>query len=176
MNRHVFEVDSMFRFVPAALFGFVCWFVTVNSANSETRMEEGEFKLSQPVVCKSVKGFRDYVELKPPELTTFDKLLVYVEPSGFALKADGEKKKANLVQNARVRAKGSKKYFFERNELFKYEPELTTGRESIFLAASIGFKNVKPGEYVLELETIDKSVSPEQKIVQQIEFVIINRD
>jgi len=166
----------MFRFVPAALFGFVCWFATVNSANSETRMEEGEFKLSQPVVCKSVKGFRDYVELKPPELTTFDKLLVYVEPSGFALKADGEKKKANLVQNARVRAKGSKKYFFERNELFKYEPELTTGRESIFLAASIGFKNVKPGEYVLELETIDKSVSPEQKIVQQIEFVIINRD
>lgn len=176
MNRHVFEVDSIFRFVPAALLMFFCCFAEICAANNSAFLKEGEFKLSPAVVCKSVKGFRDYVELKPPELTTFDKLLIYVEPSGFALKADGDKKKANLVQNARVRAKGSKKYFFERNELFKYEPELTTGRESIFLAASIGFKNVTPGEYVLELETIDKSATPEQKILQQIEFVIISGD
>jgi len=51
-----------------------------------------ELKLSKPVVCKSIKGFRDYVELNPPELTTFDKLLIYVEPTGFALIEGGEKK------------------------------------------------------------------------------------
>lgn len=166
--------ECNFRFNRMALVMPFFWCALVLAANGAGGTNEGEFKLSQPVVCKSVKGFRDYVELKPPELTTFDKLLIYVEPAGFALKADGEKKKANLVQNARVRAKGTKKYFFERDELFKYEPELMTGRESIFLAASIGFKNVKPGEYVLELETIDKAASPEQKIVQQIEFVIIS--
>ena len=132
-----------------------------------------ELKLSKPVVCKSIKGFRDYVELNPPELTTFDKLLIYVEPTGFALIEGGEKKKAHLIQGGRVRAKGSKKVIFERDELFKYEPELATGRETLYLGASFGFKNLKPGEYVLDLETTDKAAKPEQKITQQIDFIII---
>ena len=52
-----------------------------------------ELKLSKPVVCKSIKGFRDYVELNPPELTIFDKLLIYVEPTGFALIEEAKKRR-----------------------------------------------------------------------------------
>ncbi len=145
------------------------------TSGQTTGSGQSELKLSDPVACKSVKGFRDYIELKPTELTTFDKLMIYVEPTGFSTKTEGDKKKAHLVQNARVRAKGAKPLIFDRNELFSYEPALSTGRENLFLAASIGFKNLKPGKYVLELDTIDKLARPEMKITQIIEFAIIDQ-
>ena len=133
-----------------------------------------EFRLSEPAVCKSVKGLRDFVRLDPPELTTFDKLNVYVEPSGFATQMIDGLRKAKFVQNAKVRAKGMKKVLFERRELYKFEPEVKSDLEEFYLMASIGFKNFPPGEYTLELETIDQAAMPEQKQIQTIEFRIIS--
>lgn len=132
-----------------------------------------EFRLSEPAVCKSVKGLRDFVRLDPPELTTFDKLNIYVEPSGFATQLIDGLRKAKFVQNAKVRAKGMKKVLFERRELYKFEPEVKSDVEEFYLMASIGFKNFPPGEYTLELETIDQAAIPEQKRIQTIEFRII---
>ena len=133
-----------------------------------------EFRISEPAVCKSVKGLRDFVLLDPPELTTFDKLNVYVEPSGFATQMIDGLRKAKFVQNAKVRAKGMKKVLFERRELYKFEPEVKSDLEEFYLMASIGFKNFPPGEYTLELETIDQAAMPEQKLIQMIEFRIIS--
>jgi len=133
-----------------------------------------EFRLSEPAVCKSVKGLRDFVRLDPPELTTFDKLNIYVEPSGFTTQMIDGLRKAKFVQNAKVRAKGMKKVLFERRELYKFEPEVKSDFEEFYLMASIGFKNFPPGEYTLELETIDQAAMPEQKKIQTIEFRIIS--
>lgn len=132
-----------------------------------------EFRLSDPAVCKSVKGLRDFVRLDPPELTTFDKLNVYIEPSGFATHVVDGLRKAKFVQNAKVRAKGMKKILFERRELYRFEPEVKSSLDEFYLMASIGFKNFPPGDYTLELETIDQAAMPEQKKVQMIEFRII---
>lgn len=140
---------------------------------SDNRLQGEEFRLSEPVVCKTINGFRDYVKLEPPELTTFDKLLVYVEPQGFSTKPDDEKLRAELVQGAKLRAKGSKKIIFEREELFKYDPVIESSGQQIYLGATIGFKNLKPGEYLLDLTTIDRAAKPEKRAVQTIEFRII---
>lgn len=132
-----------------------------------------DFKVSEPITCKSVKGFRNYEQLDPPELTTFDKLLVYVEVSGFATFDDENQRKARLIQNGKVRAKGSKSVIFERKELLSFEPVSKTGRETFYFASTIGFTDFTPGEYVLELETVDKAALPERKVTQSIEFRII---
>lgn len=129
--------------------------------------------MTEPVVCRSVKGFRDYVKLEPPSLTTFDKLQVYVEPYGYSTKPEGEKLRAELVQGVKLRAKGAKKLIFEREELFKYDPVIDSSGQQIYLAASIGFKNLLPGPYLLELETMDKAAKPEKKVLQIIEFQIV---
>lgn len=132
-----------------------------------------DLKVSEPITCKSVKGFRNYERLDPPELTTFDKLLVYIEVSGFATFTDENQQKARLVQNGKVRAKGSKTVIFERKELLRFEPVSKTGRETFYLSSTVGFTDFSPGEYVLELETVDNAASPERKVIHSIEFRII---
>lgn len=136
-------------------------------------IEADEFHLTEPVVCRSIKGFRDYEVLEPRELTTYDKLLIYLEPSGFSLKNKEEKLFIDLRQGAILHAKGSKKRIFEKEELFQYNPEVDSPYQQIYLAATIGFKNLIPGEYVLELWTVDKLAKPEKKEIQIIEFRII---
>lgn len=132
-----------------------------------------DFRVSDPIVCKSVEGLRNYVRRDPPELTTYDKLVVYVEPSGFETRMVEGKRKAHFVQNAKVRPAGSKKYFYERTELTKFEPEVFGPGATFYLAASVGFKNVQPGEYVLELETIDLAAEPDRKVTQIVPFRIV---
>jgi hypothetical protein len=131
------------------------------------------FRVSEPIVCKSVEGLRNYVRRDPPELTTFDKLVVYVEPSGFETRMVEGKRKAHFVQNGKVRPAGSKKFFFERSELTKFEPEVFGPGATFYLAASVGFKNVPPGEYVLELETVDLAAEPDRKVTQIVPFRIV---
>lgn len=168
------QVKDMEIFKPSSLsvLAFFCGFVIPLALFGQDVPEE--FRVSEPVVCKSVKGLRDFVRLDPPELTTFDKLNVYAEPSGFSTHMVDGQRKAKFVQNAKVRAKGTKKILFERRELYRFEPEVTTNREEFYLMASIGFKNFPPGDYTLELETIDQAAKPEQKKVQMIEFRIIS--
>ncbi len=132
-----------------------------------------EFRLTDALVCKSVKGLRDYERLDPPELTTYDKLIVYTEPSGYATRMVDRQRKAAFIQNAVLRAKGLKKPIFERKELYRFEPEVKADGDLFYLSASIGFKNLPPGEYTLELETVDLASSPEQKVAQTIQFRII---
>jgi hypothetical protein len=131
------------------------------------------FRVTDPIVCKTIKGLGQYERLDPPELTVYDKLLIYVEPTGFATKSADGVAKGLLVQNGKVRAKGSKTVIFERQELLKVEPEIKVGRELFYLSATVGFKNLKPGPYTLELETVDKQASPERKVTQVIDFQII---
>ena len=140
----------------------------------ESQAQSGqEFKVTEPVVCKTIKGLGQFERLEPPELTVYDKLLIYVEPSGFATQGLDGTRKGLLVQNGKVRAKGSKTVIFERQELLKVEPEIKNGRELFYLSATVGFKNLRPGEYVLDLETVDKLASPERKVQHLIDFRII---
>jgi|GEM_PF-3993659 len=135
--------------------------------------EPVEFRVSEPIVCKSVEGLKKYVRRDPPELTTYDKLVVYVEPAGFETRMVEGKRKAQFLQNGKVRAAGSKKFIFERAELTKFEPEVFGPGAAFYLAASVGFKNVPPGEYVLELETIDQAAEPDRKVTQIVPFRIV---
>lgn len=135
--------------------------------------EPEAFRVSEPVVCKTVEGLGKFVRRDPPELTTFDKLVVYVEPAGFETRMVEGKRKAQFVQNGKLRAAGSKKVIFERAELTKFEPEVFGPGAAFYLAASVGFKNVPPGEYVLELETIDLAAEPDRKVTQLVPFRIV---
>lgn len=137
---------------------------------------DDDFRVSEPVVCKSVEGLKKYVRRDPPELTTYDKLIVYVEPTGFATRDVEGKRKAAFVQNGRVRAVGSKKIVIERSELLRFEPEVFGPGATFYLAATVGFKNMPPGDYVLELETMDEAAEPDRKVTQTVPFRIVKSE
>jgi hypothetical protein len=145
-------------------------------AESFAPQEPDEFKVSVPVVCKTVKGHNDFVRLDPPELTTYDKLIVYVEPTGYSTRLVDGKRKAAFVQNGKVRAAGSKKVIFERNELLRFEPEVSGPGATFYLAATVGFKSMPPGDYVLELETVDEAAEPFRKTAQLVPFTIVRNE
>jgi hypothetical protein len=159
------------------LFGFatIAAFAASLAMNAVSSMAQDstDFDVSKPIVCKTVTGLRNFEKRDPPELTTFDKLIVYVEPTGYSTRLVDGKRKALLVQNGRVRAAGSKKVIFEREELLRFEPEVPPAGFNAYLAATIGFKSLQPGDYVLELETVDGAASPERKFQQIVEFRIV---
>lgn len=145
-------------------------------ASSEPATFAEEFRVSDPIVCRSVEGLKKYVRRDPPELTTYDKLVVYLEPTGFATRIVDGKRKATFVQNGRVRATGSKKVVIERSELLRFEPEVFGPGATFYLAATVGFKNMPPGDYVLELETVDEAAEPDRKVSQTVPFRIVKAE
>lgn len=153
----------------ASLLASICAIASIDAA-------EDDFRVSEPVVCKSVEGLKKYVRRDPPELTTYDKLIVYVEPAGYVTRTVDGKRKAGFVQNGRVRATGSKKVVIERAELLRFEPEVFGPGATFYLAATVGFKSMPPGDYVLELETVDEAAEPDRKVSQTVPFKIVKAD
>lgn len=155
---------------------FVASLITALCAISAIEAADDDFRVSEPVVCKSVEGLKKYVRRDPPELTTYDKLIIYVEPTGFATRTVEGKRKATFVQNGKVRASGSKKVVIERSELLRFEPEVFGPGATFYLAATVGFKNMPPGDYVLELETVDEAAEPDRKVSQTVPFKIVKAE
>jgi hypothetical protein len=157
------------------IFGSIRWgFLVLAILGTRAAGDEPDsFRVSEPIVCKSVDGLGKYVRRDPPELTTFDKLIVYVEPKGFGTRTIEGKTKASFIQNGKVRPAGSKKVVIERAELLRFEPEVLGPGAQFYLSATVGFKNMPPGEYVLELETVDHAPEADRKVMHSVPFRIV---
>lgn len=125
---------------------------------------------SEPVACRKVVGFRDYEELDPRELTSDEKLVVYYEPTGYAERRDRETGEyhAHLIQDARIRRKGSDRALKEEKGFLEYEPRSKQPLGTLYLSSSLSLKGLRPGEYEVDLilrDGLDDSKEPHEVTV-----------
>lgn len=130
---------------------------------------------TDPLVCKQVRGFRDYDKRDPPELTSDEKLLIYFEPLHYTIgrTESGEKYRAHLVVDAILRRKGQKKPLLAEDRIIDYKPESTDPPTSLYLSATIALKGLSPGEYEVELLLKDGLASARMPVRKTIPFKII---
>ncbi len=126
------------------------------SQAQETPKDDRSFSISEPILCKDVRGYEDYEELKTPELTSEDKLLVYFRPRHFKVAASGEKFEAHFTQDGKIRRRGEKPVVWQKTNLLDYKPKADIREMPIFLKNAISLKTLKPGDYQLEITLRDE--------------------
>ncbi len=144
---------QMFPIIPVVL--TLCTVFQTSPAR-ESPKDDRSFSITEPILCKDVRGFEDYEELKSPELTSEDKLLVYFRPRHFKVAPAGEKFEAHFTQDGKIRRKGEKPVVWQKTNLLDYKPKADTREMPIFLKNAISLKTLKPGDYQLEITLRDE--------------------
>ena len=128
--------------------------------------------MTSAIACKSVTGYENYVELPGAALTSEDKLLVYYRPLNYKIettKAAGYH--AHLVQEARIRRRCEKTVIWSKPNLLEYEAKKSEPLGPIYLNNAIALKNLKPGDYDLDIILQDKL--GETTVSQVLKFQVV---
>jgi hypothetical protein len=108
-------------------------------------------RMTPAVACKSVTGYQQYVPLNEPAVTKDDKLLVYYEVEDFAVESSDTMYKVHLTQDVRLRHRGRKPVLWSKDKILDYEGKSPQPLFGVYLANTIGLKQLKPGEYDLDI-------------------------
>jgi hypothetical protein len=155
--------------MPSALSGcsIPCQILTDRSqAPTAKRLE-----MTPGVVCRVVKGYRDYEARPAARLTADEKLIVYYEPTGFATTQAGHQHRAHLIQDAMVREAGKKSARWKKAKIVEYEGRSQRAEMLIYLMNTIAIKDLGPGAYELVI-TLKDQISGETA-EQVVEFQVI---
>lgn len=129
-------------------------------------------RMSRPVACRSIDGYEDYEILPRSELTSEEKLLVYVRPRGYKVVTRGKEYVAHFTQDGQIRRKGSKAVLLRKKNLLDYEAKSPQPPDEIYLRNSFSLKGLTPGEYEYDLILRDEN-SPGTTVIATVEFRII---
>ncbi len=134
--------------------------------------DEPVLAITGGVVCKSITGYESYVELPDAALTSEDKLLVYYRPVDYKIertKTGGYR--AHFIQDGRIRKRGQKAVVWTKDQVLDYEARKPEPLGPIYLSNTIILKNLKPGDY--DLEIILRDTVAEQTATQILRFQIV---
>lgn len=131
-----------------------------------------KFGMTEPVVCKEINGYEDYVPLDPPGLTADEKLLLYFRPLHYKTAAVGGKHKAHLTQDGRIRRRGQKAVLWSKSDLLDYKVETDAPPRLIYLRNTVSLKGLKPGEYDFDVVLRDK-VGQSEAAVTTVPFRVV---
>jgi hypothetical protein len=134
--------------------------------------DDGSFGMAAPVACKEIRGFEDYTVLPRAELTSEDKLLVYVRPRHYKWAKVGAKFEAHLTQDGRIRRRGEKQVLWSKKKVLDYSVKTDTPPQTIFLRNTVALKPLKPGEYELDLILHDE-IGQSVPAVRSLAFTIV---
>ena len=133
----------------------------------EQEKDDGSFSVSQPVLCKDVRGYEDYEELSVPELTSEDKLLVYFRPRHFKAAVVGNKFEAHFTQDGKIRRRGEKPVLWQKVNLLDYSQKGDSRDLPVSIRNTVSLKTLKPGEYEYEIilrDEVGKSAPASRKV------------
>jgi len=104
----------------------------------------GRLDVTDPVVCETIRGFRDYDVREETKLTADEKLYIYLEPFNHLIRRDPETKRyrADLVIDAHLREHGSERVLRRFEELVTYAPEQDDPPSAIFLGAIVSLLDI----------------------------------
>lgn len=136
---------------------------------------KGRLDLTDPVVCASIVGFRNFEERDDAAYSPDEKLVIYYEPINFLIVRDGPGKpyRADLVQGIRVRRKGSDRVLHRIDEMVEYRPEAPEPPSAIFLSNTISLKGLPPGEYEVDLVLRDRLAEGEPPAERTVPFRVV---
>ena len=117
--------------------------------------EDGTFRVTQPVVCKEIRGFDDYDLLPGAAVTKDDKLLVYFTPHHFKTARVGKKYQAHFSEGGLIRRRGQKAVLWSREKLLELKSTYDAPPKGIFIKNTVSVKELKPGEYEFEVTLHD---------------------
>jgi hypothetical protein len=134
--------------------------------------DDGSFSLTEPIACKEIKGYEDYVVLPGAALTADEKLLVYFRPRHYKSSRVGGKCEAHLTQEGRIRRRGEKAVLWSKQKLVDYQVKTDDPPQFIYIRDTISLKGLKPGEYDFDIVLHDE-VGRSAPAVRTLPFRVI---
>ena len=130
--------------------------------------------LTDPVLCESVRGFREYDERDEPTYREDEKIQVYFEPFNYLIARDGPDGgyRAHLAVDATIRKAGDDRVFRRTKGVVDYEPKTVHPPMPLYLTASIALEHVPPGDYELLLTLSDLIATEETPAERTIAFKV----
>lgn len=122
---------------------------------------------SEPVVCRSIKGYEDYVPLDEPVVSRTEKVLIYTRPTGYEYVREKDGYRFHLVEDVKVRRKGQKNTLWGRKRIVEYAGTSPRPPLYLYLETSLGLKEFEAGEYEADLILYDEigKTGPVQRTV-----------
>jgi len=141
-------------------------------APGKSAKTDAGLRIIDPVVCRDIKGYEDYVELPDAELTSDEKLLVYYRPEGYKIVKREDKFAAHFTQVGQVRPLGKKKVLLRKSKLLDYEAKSDSPPDLIYIRNTFSLKGLPPGEY--EYDMILKDANAEDSnVTESVKFRVI---
>lgn len=129
--------------------------------------------LSDPIACRSIKGYEDYQPLEEPALTKDEKLFIYLRPSDHTIEpTDDGKFKIHLVEDVNVHRKGQKRVLWGKDKIIDYEETTEFPLRNVYLGSILSLKELPVGEYTAEIIVHDK-LRKDEKATVTLDFRVV---
>ena len=145
---------------------------------SETRKPATKplLRMSEAIICDTIKGYEDYEPLPGAALTSDEKLLVYYRPLNYRSSMVKGSYQAHLTQDAQVRKRGTKKILWQKLKMVDYTtPKRDLPPTQVYLRNTISLKGLEPGEYDLIIILHDEN-NEGRTATQAVKFRVIPAD
>jgi hypothetical protein len=119
--------------------------------------EPARLGMTPAIACESITAYEQYVPLAEPAVTRDDKLLVYYQPTNYAIIKVGSKYQAHFTQDVRIRRRGQKPVIWAKEKLFDYTQESAYPPYQVCLTNKISMKLLTPGDYDLDIILHDQN-------------------
>ncbi|MGP0064208.1 MAG: hypothetical protein ACLQGP_11490 [Isosphaeraceae bacterium] len=149
---------------------------TKSSTETKKPATKPLLRMSEAIVCDTIKGYEDYEPLPGAALTSDEKLLVYYRASNYRYSMDKGTYQAHLTQDAQVRKRGSKKILWQKLKMMDYTtPKQDFPPTQIYLRNTISLKGLEPGDYDLIIILHDEN-NESRTATQVVKFKVIPAD
>lgn len=146
--------------------------VSVRGASDDEPEDDQSFDLSQPVVCKEIRGFGDFDPLPRASVTKDEKLLIYFNPRHFKTERVGKKYQAHFTEGGRIRRRGQKAVLWSRDKLLELKSTYDQPPRGVFIRNTISVKQLTPGEYDFEV-TLHDMVGQSPPATRTVPFRVV---
>jgi hypothetical protein len=129
--------------------------------------------MTPAVACLSIDGQGQYEPLPDAALTSEEKLLVFYRPLNFHVERAGSTYHIHLVQDGRVRPRGSRDVLQKKLKMIDDEWKGKQPPGNRYIRSQVSLKGLPPGEYEFEITLHDLLAPGHPTARQTLPFTVI---